>query len=83
MGETPGSVWSEDGHAEGTFDQVKDHGRETCEWAKKHTDKQDGKVLEGERNRRERKRQRDVRTRSNKCGCTNDEESLSDERILK
>jgi len=83
MCDAAGSVWGEDGQADGAFDEVEDHRGEAGDGAEKHADEQDGEVLECERDRREGKRERDMSAGGDERGRTNDEKGLAGEGVLK
>jgi len=59
-----GGVWSEDGQAERAFSEIEHHCGEAGDGAERHADKDDGEVLERERDGCEGKRERDVRASS-------------------
>jgi hypothetical protein len=73
----------EDRKPKGAFGEVEDHRRESGDRTKGHADQDNRKVLEGNGDRCEGQRERDVSTGGNEASGADDEKSLAGEGFLK
>ncbi len=83
MGDPSSGVWGEDGQTYCAFEKIEGHCRKAGDGAEEHANKDNGEVLECERNRREGKWKRDVSAGSDEGGGPDNKEGLSSEEVLK